>query len=136
MLTNFFGYNKYVHLQVMGKFLLNRFQCFYYQYSGILNQQKTFIQLGRYDDKHYKIDGNFAEIPYLLKEKLAKYLFNPAIRYEAFFQNFVPEIASMPLVWSSPIDILHFENDKKFHQNLVSKLKEMNHFYFDQFKEL
>jgi hypothetical protein len=42
----------------------------------------------------------------------------------------------MPLVWSSPIDILHFENDEKFHQNLVSKLKEMNHFYFDQFKEL
>ena len=44
MLTKFFGYNKYVHLQIMGKFIFNRFQCFYFQYSGILNQQKTFIQ--------------------------------------------------------------------------------------------
>jgi hypothetical protein len=48
----------------------------------------------------------------------------------------MPEVSSMPLVWGSAIDILNHDNDHWFHRNLVQKLKETNHFFFDQFKEL
>jgi len=42
----------------------------------------------------------------------------------------------MPLKINNPIDIFNHQNDSKFHDYLVSKIKEANNFYFKQFKDL
>ena len=36
MFSRLFGYNKFVFFQFLGKFLVNRFRVFFYQYSGLL----------------------------------------------------------------------------------------------------
>jgi hypothetical protein len=36
--SKLFGYNKYLFCQLLGNMLMNRFRCFFFQYSGILLQ--------------------------------------------------------------------------------------------------
>ena len=54
-ITKFFGYDKYVLFQYMGNFLMGRFKCFFYQYSGILNQHKAEMMCGKPVSREMKI---------------------------------------------------------------------------------
>lgn len=142
--SKYFGYNKYVFFQFIGKFLVNRFRCFFYQYSGILTQQKQQIMSGQEVDRGQAIlllKREYADVPYLLKDRLIKHLFDheTKISFEPFFKDFLPEMPIMPLAgftWGCSIDLFSSSNDEKFHKHLTSILKQVDYVHFRQLKEL
>ena len=76
---------------------------------------------------------------FLLSDEVTKHLYDHEmqIRFEPFFQDFVPEIPSMPFKsWHCPKDLLSYANDERFHDHLVSIIKQADSFYFIQHTEL
>jgi hypothetical protein len=95
LFTKLFGYDKFVMFQFFSKFLFHRFQCFFYQHSGILMQQKQEILSGNKMtavENEYKIDKAFAQVPFLLRERITVHLHDNQmkLRFHEFFKKYVP----------------------------------------------
>ncbi len=64
-------------------------------------------------------------MPYLIKDRLIKYLYEPEmnIRLKYFYKNYIPDMNEIPFIENSEKDIFLQSNDLKFHKYLVNILK-------------
>jgi hypothetical protein len=58
------------------------------------------------------------------------------IKLDPFFKQYIPSQIKPEISPNDPIDVLNKDNDLKFHQHLVSILKEKNDFFFLQMERL
>jgi hypothetical protein len=81
----------------------------------------------------YLIDEQYAQIPYLLKEKLAKYLFDEkqSLIFDPFMKMFMPGLADVPFAGQThPMDLLNHKNDAAFHNQIRSIIQKSLQFHF------
>lgn len=112
-------------------------QCFYYQHSGILTQHKLNIARGL-QLQPAVILPEVAQLPYLVKEKLSKYLYDHKciVSYHPFFKQYMPSIAEIPFTWKHPKDVFNPEHDYSFVDFVGENIKRSLNFHFTQFYRL
>lgn len=142
-LTDCFGYKKWVSFQVFSKFIFQRLKCLYYQHSGIVVQLAESYKNktdGLDKEMPFIIKREFANLPFILKDKLGKYLHDPKSSYlfDPFMRSYYPDINSLPFKTQAahPRDILNPRNDQIFHNFLKQNLAKTLQFYFTQFEEM
>ena len=69
-------------------------------------------------NKMYLIQPQFAQLRYLLKDKLCKYLYDPQSSYlfDPFMKQYYPEMYQLPFKSADdPRDLLNIKNDERHH---------------------
>ena len=125
--SSYFGFNKFIFLQVLANFLNKRFSIFYFQYSGILIQRKAMyhesVEMGtKITEKHLRrLTEKYNTLPYLFKDRIQEFLYDDMLEVDEFWQQYIPNESGLrraqlsKFEWNCSMDVFNSRNDSKVH---------------------